>query len=172
MDQAFPASFEIAGQERPVMKISILAVGKIKEDWLKKGIAEYRKRVSRFCEIEIIEIPDAPENDSIEKAMADEGKKMLLRMKDQDMVIALDVNGETVDSFRFSERLMRWIDKGGSKITILIGGSNGYMPEVLEKAAERIRLSDLTFPHQMTRLILMEQLFRAFKIAKNEKYHK
>lgn len=154
------------------MKISILAVGKIKEDWLKKGIAEYQKRVSRFCEMETIEIPDAPESDSIEKAMAEEGKKMLLRLKDQDLVIALDVKGETLDSFQFSDRLVRWMDKGGSKITIMIAGSNGYMPEVIEKATERIRLSDLTFPHQMTRLILLEQLFRAFKIAKNEKYHK
>ena len=76
------------------MKISILAVGKIKEDWLKQGIAEYRKRLSKFCEIEMIEIPDAPEGDSIDKAMAEEGHKMLARLKDQDLVIALDLKGE------------------------------------------------------------------------------
>ena len=154
------------------MKISILAVGKIKEEWLKQGIAEYRKRISKFCEIEIIEIPDAPEGDSIEKAMAEEGRKMLARLKDQDLVIALDLKGETVDSVRFSEKLIQWMDRGGARITFMIAGSNGYMPEVLSKATERICLSELTFPHQIARLLLMEQLFRAFKIAKGEKYHK
>jgi len=154
------------------MKISILAVGKIKEDWLKKGIAEYQKRISKFCEVEIIEIPDASEGDSIEKAMAEEGKRMLLRLKEQEVIVALDLKGESLDSLQFSDRLVHWLDKGGARMTIMIAGSNGYMPEVLEKATDRICLSRMTFPHQMTRLILLEQIFRAFKIAKGEKYHK
>ncbi len=154
------------------MKITILAVGKIKEDWLKKGIEEYRKRISKFSEIEIIEIPDAPESLSVEKAVADEGKKILARLKDQDVVVALDLAGEPLDSVQLSDRLTQWMDKGGARVTMVIAGSNGYLPEVLEKVTDRICLSNLTFPHQLVRLILLEQLFRAFKIAKGEKYHK
>lgn len=154
------------------MKITIIAVGKIKEDWLKKGIAEYTKRISRFCEIEMTEIPDAPETASVEKAVSDEGKRVLARIKEHDVVIALDLKGEIFDSIQLSEKLVQWMDAGGAKITFLIAGSNGYLPEVLDKATARISLSNLTFPHQMTRLIFLEQLFRAFKIAKGEKYHK
>lgn len=154
------------------MKITILAVGKIKEDWLKNGIAEYSKRISKFSEIEVIEIPDAPEGDSIEKSIAEEGRKMLSRLKDQDVVIALDLKGEHLDSVQLSERLIQWLDKGGARITILIAGSNGFLQEVLEKTTARICLSNLTFPHQMARLVIMEQIFRSFKIAKGEKYHK
>jgi len=154
------------------MKINILAVGKIKEDWLKSGIAEYAKRISKFCELEIQEIPDAPENDSVEKAIAEEGKKMLSRLKENDIIIALDLKGEMLTSVQLSKRLVQWIDGGGAKVTFLIAGSNGYYPEVLEKATAKVCLSNLTFPHQMARLILVEQIFRAFKIAKGEKYHK
>ncbi len=154
------------------MKINILAVGKIKEDWLKKGIDEYTKRISRFCELETVEIPDAPDGDSMEKAMMEEGKKMLSRMKDREVLIALDLRGEPLNSVQLSEKLIQWMDKGGSRITFMIAGSNGYLPEVLDRSTDRISLSNLTFPHQMTRLILLEQLFRAFKIAKGEKYHK
>lgn len=154
------------------MKISIIAVGKIKEDWLKAGIAEYTKRISRFCEIEITEIPDAPESDSIDRSIEQEGRKMLSKIKDGDFVVALDLNGERQSSPVLSKSLIRWLDEGGARVTFLIAGSNGYLPEVLCRANVRISLSDLTFPHQLTRLIFMEQLFRAFKISKGEKYHK
>jgi 23S rRNA (pseudouridine1915-N3)-methyltransferase len=154
------------------MRISIIAVGKIKEDWLKAGIAEYSKRISRFCEIEITEVPDAPEGDSIDKSLEQEGRKMLSKIKDSDFVVALDVNGEKQSSVTLSKSLIRWLDESGARVTFLIAGSNGYLPEVLVRANERISLSELTFPHQLTRLIFLEQIFRAFKISKGEKYHK
>ena len=154
------------------MKISIVAAGKIKEEWLKEGITEYIKRISKFCRVEIIEIPDEPEGASIERAIEEEGKKMLARIKANDLVIALDLGGESMDSLQMAGKLSRWMEKGGAKIIFLIAGSNGYTKAVLQRAADRIRLSDLTFPHQMTRLIFLEQLYRSFKIINGEKYHK
>ncbi|MHB1485719.1 MAG: 23S rRNA (pseudouridine(1915)-N(3))-methyltransferase RlmH [Saccharofermentanales bacterium] len=154
------------------MKISIIAIGKIKEDWMKEGIAEYSKRISKFCKTEIIEIPDEPDGVSASRAIEEEGRKMLARIKPNDLVIALDLNGDPTDSIQMADRLSRWMESGGAKITFLIAGSNGYSKEVLQRSAERIKLSDLTFPHQMTRLIFLEQLYRSFKIINGEKYHK
>jgi 23S rRNA (pseudouridine1915-N3)-methyltransferase len=154
------------------MKITVIAVGKIKEDWLKAGISEYLKRISRFCEIEITEVPDAPEGDNIDKSIEQEGRKILSKIKDGDFVVALDVKGEKHSSITLSKGLTRWLDDGGARVTFMIAGSNGYLPEVLARANERISLSDMTFPHQLTRLIFLEQIFRAFKISKGEKYHK
>lgn len=154
------------------MRITLIAVGKIKEDWMKKGISEYEKRISKYCELEFIEIPDAPEGDSIEKAIAEEGRKILARIKEHDFVVALDLRGEMPDSVQFSEKMMQWLENGGARVTLLIAGSNGYLPEVLQRADAKVCLSKMTFPHQLARLILLEQIFRAFKIAKGEKYHK
>jgi len=154
------------------MKITIIAVGKIKESWLKAGIAEYSKRISRFCDLEIFEIADSPEYITVDKAISAEGEKILNKIKENDFVIALDLDGEQMSSEKFSEKMIRWIEEGQSKIVFTIAGSNGYMPDLLKRANTRISLSELTFPHQMTRLIFLEQIFRAFKIQKNEKYHK
>lgn len=154
------------------MKISIVAIGRIKEDWLKQGIAEYTKRISKFSDIEIIEIADAPEKNSVEKAIAEEGEKILSRLRDNELVIALDLKGEPLNSLQFAKKVPQWMEMGGARITFLIAGSNGYLPEVLERATARICLSNMTFPHQIARLILVEQLFRAFKITNGEKYHK
>lgn len=154
------------------MKISIIAIGKIKEDWMKNGITEYSKRISKFCKMEIIEIPDEPDGVSVSRAIEEEGKKMLARIRENDLVIALDLNGESVDSTQMAGKLSRWMETGGARITFLIAGSNGYSKEALQRAAERVKLSELTFPHQMTRLIFLEQLYRSFKIINGEKYHK
>ena len=154
------------------MRITILAVGKIKEEWLKDGISEFSKRISRYCELSIEEIPDVPDSYGIERSTADEGRRLLSRIKDGDFVVALDVHGPMVDSVTLSEKLVRWMDAGGARVTFVIAGSNGYAAEVLSRADERISLSKLTFPHQFARLILLEQLFRSFKISRSEKYHK
>lgn len=154
------------------MKINIISVGKIKDDWMKEGIAEYTKRISKFCNIGIIEISDEPDNISITKATEEEGKRMLANVKESDLVVALDMKGDSVDSIQMAARLSGWMDEGGAKITFLIAGSNGYSKKVLDRAAYKIRLSDLTFPHQMARLIFLEQLFRSFKILNGERYHK
>ena len=159
-------------QTEMTMRITILAVGKIKEDWLKAGISEFSKRISRYSELLIDEVADASEDIGIEKGTAEEGRRLLARIKDQDFVIALDVAGPAMDSATFSSRLTRWMDKAGARVTFMIAGSNGYSDEALQRADERISLSSLTFPHTLVRLILLEQIFRAFKIARNEKYHK
>ncbi|MHB8962022.1 MAG: 23S rRNA (pseudouridine(1915)-N(3))-methyltransferase RlmH [Saccharofermentanales bacterium] len=154
------------------MRITILAVGKIREEWLKEGIFEFSKRISKYCELTIEEIPDVPDDYGIDRSTADEGRRLLSRIKDGDFVVALDVHGQTVDSIALSEKLLQWMDAGGARVTFLIAGSNGYAADVLSRANEKISLSRLTFPHQFARLILLEQLFRSFKISRSEKYHK
>ena len=122
------------------MKIRLIAPGKIKEKWLTEGIEEYRKRLSRYSALEIIEVADSPDSIPVDKALAKEGES--------DFV------------------------KGGSVINIAIGGSNGLSPELVKRADRRICLGKVTYTHQMTRLILLEQIYRGFKIASGEKYHK
>ena len=154
------------------MRISILAVGKIKEEWLKEGIFEFSKRLSKYSELVIEEISDVSDEYGIDKSTGEEGRRLLSRIKDGDFVVALDVHGQAIDSLTLSEKLVQWMDSAGARITFIIGGSNGYSEDVLRRANERIALSKLTFPHQFTRLILLEQLFRSFKISRSEKYHK
>lgn len=154
------------------MKITILAVGKIKDEWLKTGICEYCKRISKFSDLTIEEIPDVSDEHGIEKCKEEEGNRLLAKIKDDDYVIALDVHGDIVDSIVLSNKVERWLEYGGARITFIIAGSNGYSKKAISRANEKICLSTLTFPHQLTRLILLEQLFRSFKISRNEKYHK
>ncbi|MGI6778231.1 MAG: 23S rRNA (pseudouridine(1915)-N(3))-methyltransferase RlmH [Acetivibrionales bacterium] len=159
------------------MKITIVAVGKLKEKYLKDGISEYSKRLSRFCSLEIIEVADekAPENlSAAEEAnvKAAEAERILKRIKEGSLVIALDVKGSSFDSEAFAAKFQSFFISGGSHITFIIGGSLGLDEELLKKARLRFSLSSLTFPHQLTRLILMEQIYRAFKIINGETYHK
>lgn len=154
------------------MKITILAVGKIKEEWLKEGVFEFSKRLSKYSELSIEEIPDVSDEYGIDKSTGEEGRRLLSRIKDSDFVVALDVHGQTIDSVSLSEKLVQWMDSAGARVTFIIAGSNGYSEDILRRANERISLSRLTFPHQFTRLILLEQLFRSFKISRSEKYHK
>jgi len=162
--QVFPGVYD--------MNIRIIAVGKIKETWLKNGIAEYIKRISKFCKIEIIQLPDASETSDLEKDINQEGSKILSRIDDRDLVIALDLEGNHYDSVEFSGKLVKWMEEGGSQIVFIIAGSNGFSKDSILRANHKISLSKLTFPHQIARLILLEQIFRSFKIANNEKYHK
>ena len=154
------------------MKIRILAVGKIKEKWLKQGISEYAKRVSGYSSVEICEIPDSPESNDPAKDIASEGSRLTAKIRNNDFVVVLDIGGIRSDSVRLAERLSGWMEKGGASVTFLIGGSNGLSEQVIERADDTLSFSELTFPHRLMRLILLEQLFRAFKINNNEKYHK
>ena len=159
------------------MKISIIAVGKLRERYLKEGILEYGKRLSRFCDLEIVEVEDeqTPENlsPSLEQQVKKkEAERVLKRLKDGSKLIALDVKGKKLDSEEFADRLNSFFVSGHSHITFVIGGSLGMDTEILNKSDFRLSLSDMTFPHQLTRLILLEQVFRAFKIINNETYHK
>ncbi|MBP5655742.1 MAG: 23S rRNA (pseudouridine(1915)-N(3))-methyltransferase RlmH [Clostridiales bacterium] len=154
------------------MKIRIIAPGKIKEKWLKDGIAEYIKRLSGYAEVEITEVPDSPDSIPEAEGIRREGEQILSKISDKDIVWVMDLHGKEVTSEELSEYLINDIERGGAKITIVIGGSCGISDEVRKRSQRKIKFGDITLTHQMTRLILMEQLYRAFKIARGEKYHK
>lgn len=159
------------------MKITIAAVGKLKERYLKDGMAEYVKRLSRFADMELIEVEDehAPESLSpAQEAMVKqkEAERLLKRVKEGSYVILLDLAGQQTDSEGFASRLENIMLSGNSHITFIIGGSLGLDQSLIKAAGYRMCLSEMTFPHQLARLILLEQIYRAFKIIKGETYHK
>lgn len=158
------------------MNACILCVGKLKEKWQAEGCGEYLKRLSRYGKYEIIQIDDQrePENASpaqIKQIVDREGKALLSRIKATDRVIALCVQAPAPDSVKLSKLMQKW-SLDGRRIVLLIGGSNGLSDEVLSRADERISFSNLTFPHGLMRVVLLEQLYRAERIRTGEKYHK
>lgn len=159
------------------MKIKIYAIGKIKEAYLKVGIEEYVTRIKPYCGIEIIEVKDEPISDNpsikdIEKAKDNEGKRVIKLLKNNEYLIALDLNKEQFKSEQFADFLMQKLTENGSSISFVIGGSYGLSDELKARSNYSISLSDLTFLHQMSRLILLEQIYRSFKILNKEVYHK
>lgn len=159
------------------MKIRLIVVGKLKEKYLVAGIKEYQKRISGYTNIEIIEVADEriPDKASLAQEVmvkAKEGKKILDKIKQDDYVILLDVGGKELDSIAFSKHLEQCMINGKSTIDFVIGGSLGHGEEILQRADFCLSFSPMTFPHQLMRLILIEQIYRAFKIMKNETYHK
>ncbi len=159
------------------MQITIVGVGKIKEKFMIKAIDEYKKRLTRYCRLNIVEIVDekAPENLSEkqkELIKETEGQKILSFLKDNMYVIAMDIQGRSLSSEALAEKIQQLGLKGDSNLAFIIGGSLGLSAEVINKADFRLSLSVMTFPHQLTRLILLEQIYRSFKIIKNEPYHK
>ncbi len=159
------------------MKITIAAVGKLKEKYLKEAISEYSKRLSRYSEVEIIEVDDEYAPDTLSEAQESQVKKkeadkLLKRVKQGSYVILLDLAGEQTTSSGFSAKIENIMLSGNSHITFIIGGSLGLDQSLINIADYRLCLSKMTFPHQLARVILMEQVYRAFKIIKNETYHK
>ena len=159
------------------MNIHIISVGKIKEKYLKLGIEEFSKRLSSYCKLSIIELPDeqAPEHLSekeLEQIKNREGEKILSKVKQDDYVIVLDVKGSAMSSEQFAQKLAQISFSGKNQINFIIGGSNGLSEGVLKRADFKLSFSKMTFPHQLMRLILLEQIYRAFKIQRNEPYHK
>lgn len=157
--------------------IKLIAVGKIKEKALRMQIEEYEKRLRPFTKLEIIEVADeiAPQSNSDaenEQVKEKEGQKLLSKLKEQDYVILLDLWGEMIDSVTFSKKLESIQTYQSSNITFLIAGSLGPSKEVVARANYRWKLSDLTFTHQMTRVLVLEQLYRSFMIANHNPYHK
>lgn len=159
------------------MNINIIGVGKIKEKYLKLGIDEFKKRLSKYCKLDIIELDDekAPEKLS-EKEMImvkeKEGKKILSKIKDTSYVIALAIDGKNLSSEELADKMSDLAVRGNSNITFVIGGSLGLSDEVLDRADYKLSFSKMTFPHQLMRLILLEQVYRAYRINNNEPYHK
>ena len=147
--------------------IKVISVGKIKERYFIDAIAEYKKRLSKYTKLEIIELPDY--NYDALKTINEEGKNILSKISDKDFVVTLDINGKQMDSLSLS----RFIDNNISKnITFVIGGSYGLSDDVLKRSNYSLSFSLLTFPHQLFRVILLEQIYRSFKIINNESYHK
>ena len=158
------------------MKIKLICVGKLKEKYLDDGIKEYLKRISAYSDIEVIEVADEriPENPSLAEetiVKSIEGRRILDKVKQDDYMILLDVQGKELDSIQFAERIEDCMINGKSTIDFVIGGSLGHGEDVLTRANARISFSQMTFPHQLIRIFLLEQIFRAFKILSNEKYH-
>ena len=154
------------------MKIRIIAPGKIKEKWLLLGIEEYKKRLSRYSKIEIIEVEDCPDSIPAAQAIQKEGERVLSHIDDKDIVWVMDLHGKLMTSEEISAAMETDLERGGSVITIVIGGSNGLSEALTQRAQRRICLGNITLTHQMTRLILLEQIYRGFKISNGEKYHK
>ncbi|MEI3535980.1 MAG: 23S rRNA (pseudouridine(1915)-N(3))-methyltransferase RlmH [Bacilli bacterium] len=159
-----------------MVNIKLIAVGKIKEDYLKNEINEYLKRLSRYAKISVIEVDDEKimNNSSLkedEKVKENEGKRLLKQIKEKDFVLLIDLHGQELDSLEFSDKFLQ-ITNTNSNIDIVIAGSLGFSQEVIKRANYRLCLSKMTFTHQMTRAIILEQIYRAFKIINNETYHK
>lgn len=147
--------------------IKIICIGKIKEKYFIDAIKEYQKRLSKYTKLEIIELPDY--NYDIQKTLNEEGKNILSKIKDKDFIVTMEINGNNLSSEEFSS----FIDKNiSNNITFVIGGSNGLSSEVKKRSNYRLSFSSLTFPHQLFRIILLEQIYRSFKIINNESYHK
>ncbi|PXV95750.1 23S rRNA (pseudouridine1915-N3)-methyltransferase [Lachnotalea glycerini] len=159
------------------MKITLLTVGKMKEKYFKGAIEEYSKRLSRYCKLEIIEVADEKtpdhasmaEEESIKKR---ESQRLLKYITEQSYVIALAINGDMLDSIELSQKIEKLGVCGVSQIMFVIGGSLGLEEEILKRADCQLSFSKMTFPHQLMRVILLEQIYRAYRIAKNEPYHK
>jgi len=159
------------------VNISIISIGKLKEKYLKVGIDEYLKRLSSYAKVEIIELSDekAPEELSqaeMEQVKQKEGERILAKISQDTYVIALAIDGKMKSSEELADSLDKLATYGNSKIAFVIGGSLGLSNEVLNRANEKLSFSKMTFPHQLMRLILLEQVYRAFRINRGEPYHK
>ena len=159
------------------MKIKIVSVGKIKEKYLRDGIAEYSKRLSRYCKLEIIELKDektkensSEKEDELVKKV--EGERILKCINDDSYVIALAIEGMMLDSVKLSQKINELGINRVSEITFVIGGSLGLDKDVLARANYKLSFSPMTFPHQLMRMILLEQIYRSYRIINNEPYHK
>ena len=159
------------------MKITILCVGKIKEEFYRKAIAEYGKRLSRYCRLDVIETADEKTPDSASDALETqikekEGQRLLKQIREDAYVIALAINGKEFDSLQMSSAIEQLALKGKSHLVFVIGGSLGLSEAILKRADEAWSFSKLTFPHQLMRVILLEQIYRSYRIIQHEPYHK
>ncbi len=159
------------------MKITLITVGKIKEKYLKDAIAEYSKRLSRYCKLEIVEVADekTPDNasDTVEDAIRDkEGERILKYMKEDAYVITLEIAGKMLTSEEMAEKIEKLGVQGTSHIIFIIGGSIGLGREILKRSDYALSFSKMTFPHQLMRVILLEQIYRSYRIINHEPYHK
>ena len=159
------------------MKITLITVGKIKEKYFTDAIAEYAKRLSRYCKLEIIEVADEKTPDGASEALENqikekEGERILSKVPDSAYVIALAIEGKQLSSEELADKMEKWNVNGVSHLVFIIGGSLGITPKVLNRADFKLSFSRMTFPHQLMRVVLLEQIYRSFRIRNNEPYHK
>lgn len=159
------------------MKITIITVGKLKEKYLKMAVEEYSKRLSKYCKLEIIEVADekAPENLSISQEITvktKEGERILKHIKQNSHVIALAIEGQQKTSEQLADNINQLGINGKSHLTFIIGGSLGLTENIMNRANEKLSFSKMTFPHQLMRVILLEQIYRSYRIINGEPYHK
>lgn len=159
------------------MKITLITVGKLKEKYWKQAVDEYMKRISGYAKIELVEIPDEkePHNASekdIEIIKEKEAQKILSKIKDTQHVVTLEINGKAYTSEKLADEYQKWMNTGKSDVVFIIGGSNGIGDSLKKRSNQEISFGSLTYPHQMMKVMLMEQIFRVNKIIKNENYHK
>ena len=159
------------------MKISVIAVGKITEKYLKDAVTEYSKRLSRYCKLEIIEAADEKTPDHASVAVEDairakEGERLLKHIRDDMYVITLEIGGKMLTSEEFAEKIETLGVQGKSSIAFVIGGSIGLGKEVLKRSDFALSFSKMTFPHQLMRVVLLEQVYRGYRIVNGEPYHK
>ena len=159
------------------MKIKLICVGKLKEKYLSLGVAEYVKRLSRYCNLEITELTDekTPDNASLADEIQiknKEGERILKAIKGDSYCIALAIEGDMLSSIQLAEKINNLGITGVSYITFIIGGSLGLSDEVLSRTNYQLSFSPMTFPHQLMRMILLEQIYRSYRIISNQPYHK
>jgi 23S rRNA (pseudouridine1915-N3)-methyltransferase len=159
------------------MKITLICVGKLKEKYLSQGVEEYAKRLSRYCTLDIIELADEKTPDNAGEALEDiikkkEGERILKALKEDSYCIALAINGNMQSSEELASKIDTLGVSGTSHISFIIGGSLGLSEEVIKRADYQLSFSKMTFPHQLMRMILLEQIYRAYRIISNQPYHK
>lgn len=160
-----------------MVKITVICVGKIKEKYLKEAISEYSKRLSKFCSLEIKEVADEKTSQNMSPAEEvlvkdKEGERIAALVKPDDYLITLEIEGDMTTSRGLSEKMSGLLVKGVSRITFVIGGSVGLSDNIIQRSDYHLSFSKMTFPHQLMRVILLEQIYRSFKIAAGEPYHK
>lgn len=160
-----------------MLKIDLIVLGKIKEKYLNEAIDEYKKRISRFASLNIVELKDRDKPDKLsdaelEKIVDEESEEILTKIDEQSFVITLEIAGKLLTSEEFAEEIKNVSVRGYSKITLIIGGSNGFNKKVSNKADLKLSFGRMTMNHKLMRVVLMEQIFRCFKIINNEAYHK
>lgn len=159
------------------MRISLICVGKLKEKYLVMGIEEYAKRLNRYCNLEIIELPDEKTPDHAGEALEEmikkkEGERILKVVKEDSYCIVLAIEGNMLTSVELADKIEALGVSGTSHISFIIGGSLGLSKEVMKRADYQLSFSKMTFPHQLMRMILLEQIYRAYRINSNQPYHK
>jgi 23S rRNA (pseudouridine1915-N3)-methyltransferase len=159
------------------MNITLYTVGKIKENFYRQAIDEYTKRLGRYCKLKIVEVADEKTPDGASEAQElqikeKEGERIEKQIKEGTFLIALAIDGKKMDSVAFSEKIENLALHGTSEIGFVIGGSLGLSDRILKRADMKLSFSDMTFPHQLMRVILLEQIYRAYRILSNEPYHK